>query len=879
MNLSDLHHQRDLEFSLLNAVAASVIVLDDRGRFIYTNPFFEQITGHDSTELAGTLLWTIVGGTSDRERIQKALHDGDIKEIATRVQTKQGETKSISWSFRPFSSSPENPLFVGTGCERLQPSVEDKETTQSRKKLQTIINLVPHGVYIKDAEGRFLLANNAVAEVFGKNPGDVIGRQLFDLHPNRAEAEACLKEDKEVIETGRMKDIACETVTEKNGEKRYFHTHKLPFHIRKHDRPVVLGVSVEFTDFKKKTDELKLLSRAVEQCKEGIALVDRSGMILFSNKQFAELHGMTPEKAINKHLSVFHSKKQLPSVNRALEQILSEGTFTGEIWHLKKDGTEFPTMMNNCVLRDENGEVVGMIGTLRDITASKKAEAELKQSENLYRTTVDAFPNGICVLDADLTVLFCNKRVRTWSTRLRFDPAVEGKNFFDAFSFLSKELKKEFDRIKKTGKAISLERTLDINNQKITFNVQRIPIFKENEIVRFVVLIEDITDKKRSEEAMIRTSRLEATTTLAGGIAHDFNNLMGSVLGNAELLQDKIAGNPAVEEMVRNIANGAERAGVLAQHLVAFSRGGKYDPKKIDLNQVLKDNFELQKGALPNRVSFSMNVADTLWTVKADPVQMGQILMNLCINAAEAIEGHGDVVITTKNVKITKKKPKKYPALYQGNYVCVSVKDNGCGMDRTTADKVFEPFFSTKYQGRGLGLSVVHGIVKNHDGEVILETKPGKGSTFRIFLPAVSGKAVPTVSPDQTVQRGTETVLVIDDDASVRTITAQMLTHLGYKVVLAGNGQEALTVIKEKKQPIHLALLDMGMPVMGGKEVFPLLQQHLPEMKIVICTGYEPDKNSQELLNNGAKGLLQKPFRLEALSSVIRNALDSSGGT
>jgi len=391
------------------------------------------------------------------------------------------------------------------------------------------------------------------------------------------------------------------------------------------------------------------------------------------------------------------------------------------------------------------------------------------------------------------------------------------------------------------------------------------------EITKSLGILQDITDRKRAEETLRSASRMEATTTLAGGVAHDFNNLMVAVLGNAELLRMQMDFNPDALEMVESISKAAQDAGDLAQQMVAFARGGKYEPRVLNLNEVVQQTLQLQARAFPPRIAVEEDIEPDLWNIEADPAQMSQVLMNLCLNAKEAIEGNGSITITTRNLEI--EAGDHYHGIRAGRYVYLSVQDTGRGMPQDVLTRVFEPFFTTKFQGRGLGLAAVYGIVQNHGGEIIPYSEAGLGSTFKVYLPATveSVRKVPEGKAENLA--GTETVLIIDDEKAVVDVTKRILERLGYSVLISRNGREAVEIAQEYAGEIHLALLDMGMPVMGGQEAFPLLLESRPNLKVIICSGYELEPSSQALLDAGAHSFLQKPFQVRTLGQQIRHAL------
>ncbi|MBN1581511.1 MAG: response regulator, partial [Anaerolineae bacterium] len=382
-----------------------------------------------------------------------------------------------------------------------------------------------------------------------------------------------------------------------------------------------------------------------------------------------------------------------------------------------------------------------------------------------------------------------------------------------------------------------------------------------------------------------------ATATLAGGIAHDFNNLMTGVLGNAEMLKMDLADQEdQVDqpdrhdriEMLAAISDSARRAAKLTQQLLAYARGGKYQPQVVDLNGIVQMILQAQARIAPSEIHVEVDAASDLWYIEADSAQMSEVVFNLFTNAVEAIESSGRIDIATGNRVVNEG---EVADLEPGRYVCLSVRDTGRGMSEEAQSRLFEPFFTTKFQGRGMGLAAAYGIVTNHGGHIRVESEKGCGATFEVYLPAIrtESAASPVEQPPHSqpvvatrqIKPVAEvlTILVIEDDETVRKLTTRLIGRFGYRALVARNGKEAVDIARSFEGDIHLALLDMGMPVMGGAETYPLLVAARPGIKVIIYSGYELDAAAQALLDAGASAFIQKPFQIGVLEAEIRKAL------
>ncbi len=390
--------------------------------------------------------------------------------------------------------------------------------------------------------------------------------------------------------------------------------------------------------------------------------------------------------------------------------------------------------------------------------------------------------------------------------------------------------------------------------------------------------IRDITEQKTLEAQIMQAQKMESIGTLAGGIAHDFNNLLGGILGYASLMKMDIKEGDDLFKPVDMIEKSAIRAADLTSQLLDFSRTGQYDVKLVDLNSVVEETLGILERTLDKSIEIKKFLGSSLPHIKGDPGQLQQILMNLCINSADAMPEGGQLILETFVEKLTSSFLLSYPEAKPGPYVSISVTDTGVGMDMETVKKIFDPFFTTKEVGKGtgLGLSMVYGVVKNHGGLVNVYSEPGQGTTFRIFIP-VSGA---TEKEEKKVKAqpygGNEKILVVDDEEQIRALAKDILENFGYSVVLAESGSEAVKIYKENKENIDMVLLDMIMPKMSGKRTFEKLKEINPDIKTLLSSGFSQAGRVQELLSDGVRDFIQKPYQVSELMLKVRGILDSA---
>jgi len=392
------------------------------------------------------------------------------------------------------------------------------------------------------------------------------------------------------------------------------------------------------------------------------------------------------------------------------------------------------------------------------------------------------------------------------------------------------------------------------------------------------VMVEDITERKALEKQLVQAQKFEAIGQLAGGVAHDFNNMIGAILGWADLGIEQTELGSRLHRHFQKVRQQAERAAALTKQLLAFARRQILEPRNVDLNQSVIETVSLLEKVIGSNVEIKANLAPDAALIRADPTQVEQVLMNLCINARDAMPDGGSLVIDTSNLRLDAQFCALQPLARPGDYVMLSVSDTGTGMDAATLDRIFEPFFTTKELGKGtgLGLATVYGIVRQHGGFLHVQSEPGVGSMFRAYFPVSteSVSAPERVEDSGPVQGGSETILLAEDHEGLRQLAVETLTGLGYTVVLAADGEQAVHEFHVFRDQIQLALLDVMLPKLSGPEVYLRMRQIRPELPAIFVTGYSPDTVPIQNFQNEGWPLLQKPYTSRALARTVRDALD-----
>ncbi|HTP60300.1 MAG TPA: response regulator, partial [Spirochaetia bacterium] len=400
------------------------------------------------------------------------------------------------------------------------------------------------------------------------------------------------------------------------------------------------------------------------------------------------------------------------------------------------------------------------------------------------------------------------------------------------------------------------------------------------------VLVRNITDRKRAQESMLtmerrllHIQRLESLGVMAGGIAHDFNNILQAILGNAEVASAKLKADAPAINNLQELTRAAGRARDLTRQIFAYTGKGRLQVQALDLNDILRELQEMIRISISRRAEIHYELPSLLPPVEADPAQVRQAVMNLVINASEALgEERGTIRLQTGFTDCDEAYLHSFwegEPLPAGRYVYLEVADTGCGMDAATRSRIFDPFFTTKFTGRGLGLAAVMGIVRGHKGAIKVSSEPGKGSTFRLLFPAGRASAQTIARRETSCQewQGKATILLVDDEEGVRDVGRQMIEHLGFCVMTAGGGVEALATVSEHRDDIACVILDLTMPSMDGEEVFQEMRKLAPEMKIVLSSGFNQQTVTQQWAGKDLAGFIQKPYNLSTLESTLKEVL------
>ena len=512
----------------------------------------------------------------------------------------------------------------------------------------------------------------------------------------------------------------------------------------------------------------------------------------------------------------------------------------------------------------------------------KRNEQTIIANEKRYRNIIESIQDGYYEIDLRGNILLANH-----ATCLLL--GVEEKTIIgsNVSQYLSKrallQLPPVYNAVIKRGQptgTIEFELHLPAGSKRYVETVVSGIRADNGEVTGFRGIARDVTERKKTEqlqkefrEKMQQAQRLESLGTLAGGIAHDFNNLLMGIQGRVELMLINLAQDHPHYGQLKSIEEYTKSAAGLTARLLGFARGGKYEVRPVDLNAVVEKSIRMF-ARTKKEITLKTRLSKHLPAVEADAGQLEQVLINLLVNGAQAIAVQGTITVST-DIEVMSEARARYFNLAAGRYVKVSIADNGMGMNQATMDRIFEPFFTTKKKGygTGLGLAMVYGILRNHSGAITVESTIGEGSTFTFFLPATAEDSIAETTGAICLEEGVETILLVDDEEMIIEVGREMLMALGYKVLVAGTGHDAIQMYAEKMDGIHLVIIDMIMPQMGGGELFDNLKKINPDVRVLLSSGYSIDGQAQEILERGCRGFIQKPFSISKLSIKLREVL------
>jgi two-component system cell cycle sensor histidine kinase/response regulator CckA len=621
---------------------------------------------------------------------------------------------------------------------------------------------------------------------------------------------------------------------------------------------------------------------AFEQSAAGISVAAPSGEYLHANLAFCEFVGYSVDELRGLRMSDLMHNDDRGRTTELRDRML-RGDVVEARWerrYIHKSGLAMWALLTTTLVRDEHGEPAYFVSQVIDISDRKLAEEALQRAETRSRALIGAMQDVILVLDREGTHL----DIAPSANDRLFLPAAEliGRRLHDIFPRDQAEVfLKHIYQALDTNAPVEMAYELEIRGERVSFEATVSPLPDD----RVVIVARDVTQRlkteralRESEDQLRQAQKMEAVGQLAGGIAHDFNNLLMAIMSNAELAALELTADSPAGSHIDEIKSASRRARSLTQQLLAFSRKQMLQPRVLDMNSVVGEAEQILRRLIGENITMSVALEPSLGQVRADPGQLVQVLVNLAVNARDAMPRGGQLTIESMNRDVGAAETRAHRGLREGRYVALQVRDSGVGMDADTKARIFEPFFTTKPpgQGTGLGLSTVYGIVKQSGGYIAVDSAPGSGTTFTILLPRVFEAAEPTaavVPLDVPASASRGTVLLVEDEAAVREATKRMLRKYGFNVIEAKHGQDALLLWEREGKSVDVVLTDVVMPAMGGAELARTLRETNPRLRVVFMSGYTQGTLELSSMDEAATRFLPKPFTADQLIGTLRDLI------
>jgi PAS domain S-box-containing protein len=606
--------------------------------------------------------------------------------------------------------------------------------------------------------------------------------------------------------------------------------------------------------------------------------IDKEGRYTYSSPVVEQVLGYTPDEIFGKYFYDFFSPGQKDNLKKSFFKTTTDKKMPVKNFintNIHKNGSQVILETNIIPIKDDNDQFIGYRGVDRDITQRKQAEEALRIKDNAIASSINAIT--ICDLDGKPNYVN-NSFLEMWGYKDQGE--VVGTPFIE-FWQTENHAVKLIDKLYKKGKWMGRLTAKKKDGSLFDAQVSASIVYDESgKPDCLMASFLDVTDQQKLEDQFRQAQKMEAVGRLAGGVAHDFNNLLTVILGYSELVLNKLDGNDPLYKNIEQITNAGIRAEGLTRQLLAFSRRQLIQPKALDINDIIKDMEKMLRRLIEEDIRLIMMLDLEADYINADPGQIEQVIMNLVVNARDVMPAGGKLTIETKNAYFDESNTPQNMEIEYGSYVLLKINDTGIGMDEETMSHIFEPFFTTKKvgEGTGLGLSTVYGIVKQNKGEICVQSTPGMGTTFEIYLPGI--KDIPQVDKDKAVKKdnwlkGTETILVVEDDDLVRSLACQVLRQHDYQILEASQGGDALLICEQYEKPIHLILTDIVMPIIRGHELVERLRKIKPEMKSLFMSGYTDDDVVKNKLQEDNFNFIKKPFTPQNLLLKVREILDS----
>ena len=909
------------------AATDAVVTINERSEILFTNAAVERIFGYSPEELKGQPLTRLMPdgtqpgqGSSIRGYLEIGEKQLPVNPVLVPGLHKDGHEVPLELSFGEFVREGRR-FFTGIIRDITERQRAEEQLRAQHAFLRRVIDADPSLVFAKDWDGRFTLANQAVAEIYGTTVENLVGKSDADFNPNPDEVEHFVNDDREVMRTGRPKFIVEEQVTDARSRiKRWFQTIKVPLTPAGGGQPQVLGVATDISSRKRAERLQSALYRIAATTSSAedidefyVAIHGIVGELMYAKNLYVALYDPGSDtlsfpyfvdeadprpqpKHLGKGLTDYVLRTGQPllasaedfnaMVERGDVELVGSWSVDWLGVPLKRGGTTFGVLVVQSYdtrFRFGSAEKEVLTFVSQQIAVAlerKRAQEAVRESEERYRLLFERNLAGVYRTTLSGRILECNEALaRIFGYCSRDD--LLGRDIRTLYP--SEEDWQGFrESLLQFRNLTNYEMPGQRKDGSAAWTLENVALLADEAAGEVIVegTVTDITERKLLEEQLRQSQKMEAIGQLAGGIAHDFNNLLTTVLGYSDMALRQLSERDPVRAEIEEIQRAGERAASLTQQLLAFSRKQVFTSKVVDVNALITESTRMLGRLIGERIRLQTDLDPSLGSVRADPGQLEQVLLNLVVNARDAMPEGGTLTVRTQNADVDAASSRSHFGIAPGNYALFSVADTGVGIDADTQKRIFEPFFTTKdkTRGAGLGLSTVYGIVSQSGGQIFVSSEPGRGTEFTVYLPregaprtgAGTGAGAPV-----TLRPGSETILLVEDEDAVRNLTRRLLETGGYTVLQASNAEQALEVAQGHSGRLDMLLTDVVMPGMSGPELARGLLAVRPQLRVLFVSGYPDEALPSEGGLEADASFLQKPFTPETLARKIREVLDA----
>ncbi len=868
------------------------IITDELGRpcdfrFLEVNAACERLTGLNRKEMIGRRVREIVAESPWIERYGKVALTGEPEHFLDYSTTLERWFEVFAYQPRPGQCAA---VFADINeCKRTEEALKDSET-----RLRTLIRTIPDLVWLKDQQGTYLSCNSRFESFFGAKEKDIIGKTDYDF-VDKELADSFRKHDKAAIAERQPSRNEEEVIFADDGHHEILETIKTPMYTSDGQLAGVLGIGRDITDRKRTEEKLQeaLLrqNEAVKAANVGLWDWDLATNEIHYSAVWKRQFGYEQDE-ISDNFEEWESRVHPEDLNLTLQKIqqsIAEARqdHQVEFRFRHKDDTYRWILAQASVIADESGRPIRMLGSHIDITERKRAEEDLRESEEKLRLFIEHAPAALAMFDHKIRYIAVSRR---WMADYGLgEQEIIGRSHYEIFP----EIPDRWKAVHQRGLAGEVVKAAEDSFERIDGTIEWLnwevrPWYKADGAVGGIVIsTADLSEQKRMERErtklqtqLIQAQKMESVGRLAGGVAHDFNNMLSIIIGYSELALEKLDPIEPLHANISEILEAAKRSMNITRQLLAFARQQTIAPKVLDLNDTVESMLKMLRRLIGENIDLVWRPGPELWPIKIDPSQVDQILANLCANARDAIVNVGKVTIETDNTSFDEAYCANHPGFVPGNYIFFAVSDDGSGLAPEILENIFEPFFTTKGLGKGtgLGLATVYGIVKQNKGFINVYSEPEQGTTIKIYLPRNTDPTV-GVCHESTVEipssRG-EMVLLVEDDGSILKLGRMMLASLGYTILTAITPGEAISLAKEHAGKIDLLITDVVMPEMNGRDLSNRLQALYPNLKTLFMSGYTANVIAHRGVLEEGVGFIPKPFSKKDLAVKVREVLDNA---